>query len=83
MKQTVLNVISRRRPRSVSGECGDIAFKGYPFRIGLFCSKVTVDDSQNGVSASFGELRSAAQSIIPVISSGNSIRRLKSAPRMA
>lgn len=47
--------------RSVSGECGDIAFKGYPFRIGLFCSKVTVDDKENGVSASFGELRSAAQ----------------------
>lgn len=61
LKQTVLNVISPSQARSVSGECGDIAFKGYPFRIGLFCSKVTVDDSQNGVSASFGELRSAAQ----------------------
>ena len=61
LKQTVLNVISPSQARSVSGECGDIAFKGYPFRIGLFCSKVTVDDSQNGVSASLGELRSAAQ----------------------
>lgn len=61
LKQTVLNVISPSQARSVSGECGDMAFRGYPFRIGLFCSKVTVDDSQNGISASFGELRSAAQ----------------------
>ncbi|NTE83326.1 DUF2125 domain-containing protein [Agrobacterium tumefaciens] len=61
LKQTVLNVIAPSQARSVSGECGDIAFKGYPFRIGLFCSKVTVDDKENGVSASFGELRSAAQ----------------------
>lgn len=61
LKQTVLNVISPSQARNVSGECGDIAFKGYPFRIGLFCSKVTVDDKQNGVSATFGELRSAAQ----------------------
>ena len=61
LKQTVLNVIAPSQARSVSGECGDIAFRGYPFRIGLFCSKVTVDDKENGVSASFGELRSAAQ----------------------
>ncbi|NWJ24104.1 DUF2125 domain-containing protein [Rhizobium sp. RM] len=61
LKETVLNAIAPTEAASVSGECGDIAFRGYPFRIGLFCSKVNVDDKENGVSASFGQLRSAAQ----------------------
>ncbi|MGO7902907.1 DUF2125 domain-containing protein, partial [Rhizobium ruizarguesonis] len=49
----------------VSGECSDIEFRGYPFRIGLFCSKIYVDDNVNGVSATFGALRSAAQVYSP------------------
>ncbi|MFK0383674.1 DUF2125 domain-containing protein [Agrobacterium sp. NPDC090273] len=61
LKETVLNAIAPTEAASVSGECGDITFRGYPFRIGLFCSKVNVDDKENGVSASFGQLRSAAQ----------------------
>lgn len=61
LKETVLRAITPTESASVSGECGDIAFRGYPFRIGLFCSRVNVDDKNNGVSASFGQLRSAAQ----------------------
>lgn len=62
LQETVLKVITPGdSSQGVAGECGDLAFRGYPFRIGLFCSKVNVDDKKNGVSASFGELRSAAQ----------------------
>ncbi len=65
LKETVLRAIAPRTTAGVSGECADIDFRGYPFRIGLFCSKVDVDDKTNGVSASFGELRSAAQVYAP------------------
>ncbi|NLS06630.1 DUF2125 domain-containing protein [Rhizobium sp. P32RR-XVIII] len=65
LKETVLRAIAPRTTAGVSGECDDIDFRGYPFRIGLFCSKVDVDDKMNGVSASFGELRSAAQVYAP------------------
>ncbi|MDF0697753.1 DUF2125 domain-containing protein [Rhizobium sp. MC63] len=65
LKTTVLKAIAPRDQAGVSGECSDIEFRGYPFRIGLFCSKVDVDDSVNGVSATFGALRSAAQVYAP------------------
>ena len=60
LKTNVLRAIAPRDTAELSGECADMDFRGYPFRIGLFCSKVDVDDNANGVSASFGALRSAA-----------------------
>ncbi|WP_438751989.1 DUF2125 domain-containing protein [Pararhizobium sp. O133] len=42
-------------------ECTDMDIRGFPFRIGLFCDKVRVDDTARGASATFGALRSAAQ----------------------
>jgi hypothetical protein len=65
LKSTVLTAIGPGNKAGVSGECTDIDFRGFPFRIGLFCSKVDVDDNVNGVSASFGALRSAAQVYAP------------------
>lgn len=65
LKNTVLKAIAPRDQAGVSGECSDIEFRGYPFRIGLFCSKIDVDDNVNGVSATFGALRSAAQVYAP------------------
>ena len=65
LKQTVLTAIAPRADTGVSGECSDIEFRGFPFRIGLFCSKVDVDDNVNGISATFGALRSAAQVYAP------------------
>ncbi|KQV73309.1 DUF2125 domain-containing protein [Rhizobium sp. Root1220] len=65
LKNTVLRAITPGNTAGVSGECADIDFRGYPFRIGLFCSKVDLDDTVNGVSASFGALRSAAQVYAP------------------
>lgn len=65
LKTTVLKAIAPGGEAGVSGECSDIEFRGYPFRIGLFCSRIDVDDNVNGVSATFGALRSAAQVYAP------------------
>jgi hypothetical protein len=44
-----------------SGECAEMEVRGFPFRLGLFCDKVRLDDTRRGASASFGALRTAAQ----------------------
>lgn len=44
-----------------SASCSDLSVRGYPFRIGVFCDSVAIDDRPTGLSASFGALRSAAQ----------------------
>ncbi len=49
------------RANGFSANCDDMDVRGFPFRIGVFCNKVQLDDSTLAASASFGELRSAAQ----------------------
>ncbi|WP_234189571.1 DUF2125 domain-containing protein [Shinella sp. NM-101] len=44
-----------------SASCGNLDVRGFPFRIGVFCDSVAVDDRPSGLSATFGALRSAAQ----------------------
>ncbi|WP_119259064.1 DUF2125 domain-containing protein [Shinella zoogloeoides] len=44
-----------------SAACSDLSVRGYPFRIGVFCDSVAIDDRPSGLSATFGALRSAAQ----------------------
>ncbi|HTO32160.1 MAG TPA: DUF2125 domain-containing protein [Pararhizobium sp.] len=44
-----------------TAECVDMDIRGFPFRIGLFCDTVRLDDTVRGASATFGALRSAAQ----------------------
>ena len=61
LKEKTLALLGRQERNGVTAECVDAEYRGYPFRIGLFCSKVAVDDRKNGVSATFGALRSAAQ----------------------
>ncbi len=45
----------------LSGECDSMDVRGFPFRIGLFCDTVRIDDTRLAASGSFGALRSAAQ----------------------
>lgn len=49
------------RANGFGGECINMDVRGFPFRIGLFCDKVNLDDTRRGASASFGALRTAAQ----------------------
>ncbi len=65
LEETVIKAIAPGGTSSIKGECTDMAFRGYPFRIGLFCSKVNVEDTKTGVTTSFGALRSAAQVYAP------------------
>ncbi|MDF1633442.1 DUF2125 domain-containing protein [Mycoplana sp. MJR14] len=46
---------------SLAVACTGLDVRGYPFRIGVFCDSLGLDDSRTGTSASFGALRSAAQ----------------------
>jgi hypothetical protein len=41
--------------------CEQSQIKGYPFRLGLFCDSISVEQPQKGLSFSAGNLRSAAQ----------------------
>jgi hypothetical protein len=61
LKEKTLALLGQQQQRGMTAECVDAEYRGYPFRIGLFCAKVAVDDRENGVSATFGALRSAAQ----------------------
>lgn len=61
LKERTLALLGSQERRGISAECTDADYRGYPFRIGLFCAKVSVDDRTNGISAMFGSLRSAAQ----------------------
>ncbi len=61
IKEKTLELIAGGPDAPVTATCRDAEMRGYPFRLGLFCSGVNVDDHRNGVSASFGALRSAAQ----------------------
>lgn len=60
LEETVLRVLTPNEARSVAGKCENIDFRGFPFRIGMFCSNVSIDDTQNEITASFGALRSTA-----------------------
>jgi len=61
LRENTLSLLGSPERNGISTECDDAEYRGFPFRIGLFCSKVAVDDRVNGISATFGALRSAAQ----------------------
>jgi hypothetical protein len=61
LKENTLALLGGQREKGIAIDCVDAEYRGYPFRIGLFCSKVELDDHANGISGSFGQLRSAAQ----------------------
>lgn len=44
-----------------SASCSNLSVRGYPFRIGVFCDSLGIDDRASGLSATFGAFRSAAQ----------------------
>lgn len=50
----------------VSVECVNSTIRGFPFRIGLFCDRLEYEDTARRVSASTGNLRTAAQIYQPM-----------------
>ncbi len=65
LQKSLLAFFGGENPAEVNISCEDTAVRGFPFRIGLFCSRVGLDDRFHGLSASFGALRSAAQIYAP------------------
>ncbi|MDK1388475.1 DUF2125 domain-containing protein [Sinorhizobium sp. 8-89] len=61
IEKRLTTYLSEKRENGLGGECTDMEVRGFPFRIGLFCDKLRLDDNLRGASASFGSLRTASQ----------------------
>lgn len=46
---------------NIVADCQDMDVRGYPFRLGLFCSSVAAQDPRSDTAVSAGSFRSAAQ----------------------
>ncbi|AYD02736.1 hypothetical protein NCHU2750_33510 [Neorhizobium sp. NCHU2750] len=58
LREKTLLLLGSRSDAGISASCDDAEYRGFPFQIGLYCTRVDVDDNVNGISASFGALRS-------------------------
>lgn len=65
LKTNVMRALGDQDTAGVVGRCDDLALQGFPFRIGLSCSKIDVDDHVHGVSASFDDLNASAHVYAP------------------
>ena len=65
LKDNVLRALGKQEAAGITSDCADMAFSGFPFRIGLSCSGVKIDDHKHGVSASFNRLTSHARVYAP------------------
>lgn len=61
LKETLTRQLTASEQGLHPASCNNLSVRGFPFRIGLFCDAVGIDDRASGLSASFGALRSAAQ----------------------
>lgn len=61
LKERLTQELSASEQGPHSASCSNLSVRGFPFRIGLFCDTVGIDDHPAGLSATFGALRSAAQ----------------------
>ncbi|MDX3929733.1 MAG: DUF2125 domain-containing protein [Shinella sp.] len=61
LKDLLLGRMVEAEAGAFSVSCPGLETRGFPFRIGVFCDSVGMDDRSSGASASFGALRSAAQ----------------------
>lgn len=61
LKDRLTEALAASQQGMHSASCSGLSVRGFPFRIGVFCDSVGIDDRPTGLSASFGALRSAAQ----------------------
>ncbi|MEX3011430.1 DUF2125 domain-containing protein [Hoeflea sp. TYP-13] len=54
-------LLSDLQNQNVVADCKDLDIRGYPFRLGLFCSSVAAQDAASDTVVSTGSFRSAAQ----------------------
>lgn len=65
LKDKLTAILAGANPAAITAECDDMQVGGFPFRVGVTCSRLSVDDHFHGLSASFGAFRSAAQVYAP------------------
>jgi hypothetical protein len=65
LEKKLVEILGGDNPAAIQAECTDMAVGGFPFRLGVTCTKLAVDDHFHGLSASFGAFRSAAQVYAP------------------
>lgn len=61
LKKRILTFFGGGNPAGVTATCEDATLGGYPFRFRLNCTRLAFDDHFQGVAASFGSMRAAAQ----------------------
>ena len=61
LDEEVTRVISRSNDAGREIDCAGRRIEGYPFRIGIFCDRVSAYGVRDGISISTGALRTAAQ----------------------
>ncbi len=61
LRNRILSFFGGGNPAGVTAACEDATMGGYPFRFRLNCSRLSLDDHFQGVAASFGPVRAAAQ----------------------
>lgn len=61
LKNRILTFFAGGNPAGVTASCENADMGGYPFRFRLNCSRLSFDDHFQGVAASFGPVRAAAQ----------------------
>lgn len=65
LKANVLKALGKQNEASFTGECVNLDQQGFPFNIGLTCSKVEIDDHAKGVSGTFANLSASSHVYSP------------------
>lgn len=61
LRNRITGFFSGGNPAGVSAKCDNATMGGYPFRFRLNCDRLSFDDNFQGISASSGPVRAAAQ----------------------
>ncbi len=65
LEKKLAEILSGDNPAAIEVACPGMKVGGFPFRIGVTCTTLAVDDHFHGLSATFGAFRSAAQVYAP------------------
>jgi len=61
----IATVLANLKQNDVTVECPQREMRGFPFRMGIYCQTLAIDDRVHGYQLQAGELRSVAQIYIP------------------
>jgi hypothetical protein len=61
LKGEIAKGLEQANAAGTKADCANLDVKGFPFRAGVFCDKITFADPRQNIAVSFGAFRSAAQ----------------------